>query len=875
MSHRKSSKRRRDADGDDDFSPSLLPHKKRSKSQEEIIERNESPQHALYDADTGVRRSSRTPKPKVFDDEETAVIGRTAEASLSSKPGDSGVIQPVDQPPANSKPITPKNEAAISRKQRKSNPTLAYDEGHKRETRRSYQNYLEELKTEPDVWKQGRDELESARVPTNRKEQSSHDKKVTQSNSVKRKSDVSGQPCVDTTPRSTGVTQKSSKEKGTSNIRSKRETPDEYSPKVRTSSRTPVPKRIFSLLEQEENEEQKSDVLGSPGAENESLDLSLANVRSSSRAHVPKKSFPLLEKEEAKEELTSFKTRTPKLQGTKRRLSAAAEGSEQSSSKNTPETCDEPSAKVRVSSRGHKPKRTFSLLEGEEGSEKMEEGSNPSEMTYEEEKFVLKNLIEQQMSTVTKEPKRRKSNSGQQSEGKKKELIRPSNHGSERSGGAVIKVEASQLSGDTRAAATSDNTAVVITPGLSKSTAGKTQPEGSKGDQNKGRSSKRKGKPVKKKVVTSEEIQISRVNVTDVKVKVEPGYETIVTPKATKPKGSSKKKQANESSKKQGQSLGKSVVKKECTENTKGFSLSDIAMGVIDSSAASSDINTSVSKGKKKAKQSKNTLQKVNKDKRKVVDKPKKISSNSESKTEEHEHIILKLQLPHAEDSTKHKKHHHHHHHHHHHKHRHSSGSHQDGSPKKSHHKKSATILPDDRNKKAVTKKKKISIKFKGLSDTDLEKATSNPEQNTSVELESSETHPKESGKKKKKPKKAISRNGEQLLPSSQSESEHVKLVIKKDKIPTGNKSEDAKKKKITKPTASTSDEQKKNATPATESKKAKGSSTPAKNSKKSPQVCNISNTGDSVSSGYPNPEKRVENTVRSGVFLTKFEVFG
>ena len=37
----------------------------------------------------------------------------------------------------------------------------------------------------------------------------------------------------------------------------------------------------------------------------------------------------------------------------------------------------------------------------------------------------------------------------------------------------------------------------------------------------------------------------------------------------------------------------------------------------------------------------------------------------------------------------------------------------------------------------------------------------------------------------------------------------------------------------------------------------------------------NISNTRDCVSSGYPNTEKRVQNTARSGVFLTKFEVFG
>ena len=36
-----------------------------------------------------------------------------------------------------------------------------------------------------------------------------------------------------------------------------------------------------------------------------------------------------------------------------------------------------------------------------------------------------------------------------------------------------------------------------------------------------------------------------------------------------------------------------------------------------------------------------------------------------------------------------------------------------------------------------------------------------------------------------------------------------------------------------------------------------------------------ISNTRGSVSSGCPNAEKRVENTTHSGVFLTKFEVFG
>ena len=39
-------------------------------------------------------------------------------------------------------------------------------------------------------------------------------------------------------------------------------------------------------------------------------------------------------------------------------------------------------------------------------------------------------------------------------------------------------------------------------------------------------------------------------------------------------------------------------------------------------------------------------------------------------------------------------------------------------------------------------------------------------------------------------------------------------------------------------------------------------------------KICYISNTRDSVSSGYPNTEKRVEIVTLSGVFLTKFEVW-
>ena len=39
--------------------------------------------------------------------------------------------------------------------------------------------------------------------------------------------------------------------------------------------------------------------------------------------------------------------------------------------------------------------------------------------------------------------------------------------------------------------------------------------------------------------------------------------------------------------------------------------------------------------------------------------------------------------------------------------------------------------------------------------------------------------------------------------------------------------------------------------------------------------VIYISNMRDSDSWGFPNTEKIVENRTRSGVFLTKFEVFG
>ena len=39
--------------------------------------------------------------------------------------------------------------------------------------------------------------------------------------------------------------------------------------------------------------------------------------------------------------------------------------------------------------------------------------------------------------------------------------------------------------------------------------------------------------------------------------------------------------------------------------------------------------------------------------------------------------------------------------------------------------------------------------------------------------------------------------------------------------------------------------------------------------------TCHISNTRDSVSSGYPNTKKGIKNTTGSGVMVTRFEMFG
>ena len=216
------------------------------------------------------------------------------------------------------------------------------------------------------------------------------------------------------TPKGASVMMETPKERGASNLKVKRETPDEALPKVRSSSRTPVPKRIFSLLEGEEKDEMISEDPGSPEVESESVEMIPVKVRSSSRAHIPKKSFPLLENDDdlktkqATPEQTSSKVRRPKHQGNKRNYLEAQEESQQHQPKNAP-VSGEPSPKMRVSSRGHIPKKTFSLLEGDEILGEIKGDDDVSGNIQEDEKCLPGSSIEQQTGKVTNELKKQAS----------------------------------------------------------------------------------------------------------------------------------------------------------------------------------------------------------------------------------------------------------------------------------------------------------------------------------------------------------------------------------------------------------------------------------------------------------------------------------
>lgn len=367
-------------------------------------------------------------------------------------------------------------------------------------------------------------------------------------------------------------------------------------------------------------------------------------------------------------------------------------------------------------------------------------------------------------------------------------------------------------------------------------------------DKNEGKINRRKGKPVKRKIASAEETLVT-VDTVEKGLEQVSQTQTLQTPKTSKSKVSGKRKHMIESPE------NNSAVGIEQESSQKGDSISNFLTGEEKDEGVTSDLAQRV-KSNKKQKLNKNEASKANKG------KGAKMPEENDSRVQipEQEHIILKLQIPPSDESAKQKKHHHHH------KHKHSA-NHRDGSPKKSHHKKSesnlAKIVGESDGSRSPKPNKKISIKIKGLSskNVDLEMAAESSElaKSGEVDVETStpvkskqlgkesrkaknEKDTKDVVKKKKKPKQAD-------LSSSQSEGEHVKLVIKKDKLPSNSKIVEKKK-----PVPSTSGQdnkgsQKKNTANA-KSKKGKGGKTPVKSSV-TPSVCfpNLDNLDNNRSS--------------------------
>lgn len=385
MSHRKASKRRRETVEDDDDFTFVTPNKGRSKQFKDGNETSPRQLDAYADdiaSKSSVRRSSRTPKPKIFEDEETFVITRTPE---TTKFGHSEFITPTESSLSRSSTISSSNDRLNSQKQQKT-----YDEGYKRETRRSYLDYLKELTTGSNEGKQEEDKFETG----DETEKKSRDKDSSRANSAKRKAKVVSED-LKATPREAVL--KTTRDKGPSNEGARRETPDEASPKVRTSSRTPIPKRVFSLLESEGSQEVKLEVVSSREVELKS--------KSSSKIHLSKSSPHFLEKDNAFDKVLP-KVKASKLQDNKKGSYAKEEEISKQKVVLTPTASEDSSPKIRVSSRGHVPKRNFSLLEGKEVSGETKMEGDDTKTDDEAKEYVSERSTEKQERKIIRDEKR-------------------------------------------------------------------------------------------------------------------------------------------------------------------------------------------------------------------------------------------------------------------------------------------------------------------------------------------------------------------------------------------------------------------------------------------------------------------------------------
>ena len=795
MSHRKGTPRKRKR-GTGDESPEsssfLQVHIKRERLEEndDDVACKSSVEGYQVEKELQVRRSGRTPKAKVFHD----YIGEDVKAIESPK---------VTEPKATTSDGSP-GELYYSRAEkqaqskRKTKQTSGFNVGYKRETRRSYQQYLEELGHETSFtdgekkgWENDKEkeerfikqEVKSGKVRVKEEHHSVESEIDMQPNLVPRKNARKQKTPQRKERSSKGAKEQSVPDKKKENTDSQprkhlaldyleagREAHPEPVPHIRSSSRAPVPKRTFALVEASPRQtatergqfgrEDKESLTEHEVEQQKSPIESTHKVRISTRTPVPKRAFSLLEGDSAGHVKDEENVGTPK---------EDTQGSQTG-------TTSEPSHKVRSSSRTPVPKRSFalfidSLMEKKKGKqpsvgEKESNGENGGK--------DLQEATETPESSTGRKRKKLHSSGFIGTQGDSPVLSTSSDQSlDDHKHPKNIKVEnqgarffSKKLPKESEGTATAD-------PHSSRRIKRRSNKKGTPGDMNKDAM-----------VHMEERATESAQGKSDLE-------------KATAKKSSKKAKNpvlsANLSSEesKLVTSLERSVQSKSTTVGSKKVKTNEL-------SKAKSGHKVKTPKHAAKEQKKDQTIPQSDET---SPGKSKRNSGEASSEVmEEQEHIILKLHLPHASDHTSKsgsKKH----------KHKHSSES-RDGvtSPKKKHHKKSAE-KSRTHDASAVEleplAKKKISLKFKGISTShiDLEVGgVSSEDSSKAVEDSGSKEKKKaahssktsaspaaipsvedtEERKKKKKKKKAPVENASSI--PVQSKPEHVKLVIKKGK---------------------------------------------------------------------------------------------
>ena len=642
MSQRKDKKRKREPEESPPEDGTALGVKR--KRLEQVLDRLSSGQHGGQTAAT-VRRSGRTPKAKVFDDDYVTESVRTPECPkvAAAKSVHSSSAELAETPKTN-KPIKKEPEEG--------------ETGHKRETRRSYQQYLEELTGQSDV--------------SGRKS----------GNSDAGKSETPGDGAIGARGSKKGRKRKTGKdifEQGTSAIPEtlvSSEDPSRHmgKPKERTPKEIKKEKLEGPIIKQERI---YSDAVQSP------------KIRASSRTPVPKRSFQLLEK-------TSPQT-------------TEGEQSNPEEANRAKKSAEVPGQKVRVSTRAPVPKRSFSLVEGEVAVRIKTENMEMDQEVQNSQPSSLLEASPARSSSRAPVPKRAfPLLAGKHSEGKRGEKISHGHKEETSDGNAVV-------SGSTPKVSVSKKRKKLSSPGLGLSSEMSPVLPSSEAGQ-----SSCLPKQTKKKCgakVTEKKVPDANPGV------AAPEMKRKVKKKISKKdgKGATGGQEIARSSASGGSKDSESQEKLSSNEPNIVRTSRDSLVAEETSSKHASKPSARMSSGSPASKKTEVNVKLEPKVKKHAAKKhrhhhhsPKKSKTDfieaSSEVVEEEKHIILKLHLPHASEhgsksgSKKHK-------------HKHSSES-NDGSasPKKKHHKKSTNERGVEGVMEQPAAKKKISIKFKGLS---------------------------------------------------------------------------------------------------------------------------------------------------------------